>query len=68
MDKHKLEYAVKTAGYTIQDFCVVVGISRSAFYKKCNGLSEFTQSEIERIVDVLNLKTPVGIFFAEKVS
>ena len=64
MDKHKLEYEIKSAGYSIQAFCKKVGISRSAFYKKCNGTSEFTQSEIERIVIALHLETPVGIFFA----
>ena len=31
-------------------------------------LSEFTQGEIQKIVDFLNLETPVGIFFDAKVS
>ena len=68
MDKYKLEYAIKAAGYTIQEFCQKIGVSRSAFYKKCNGTSEFTYSEIQRIVRTLKLDSPVGIFFADVVS
>ena len=45
-----------------------LGISRSAFYRKCRGITEFTQSEIQRIVDYLQLESPMGIFFDEKVS
>ena len=37
-------------------------------YRKCNGISEFTQGEIQKIVDFLNLETPMGIFFDVKVS
>lgn len=65
MDKLKLEYEIKRQGMTVQALCSRVGISRCAFYRKCNGKSEFTRSEIERIVAVLGLATPMGIFFAE---
>ena len=68
MDKLKLEYEIKKKGYTLEQFCKKLGMSRAAFYRKCNGQSEFTQSEIQKMVDCLELETPVGIFFAEKVS
>lgn len=64
MDKALLEYEMKKKGVTIDEMCKVIGISRSAFYRKCNGTSEFTQSEIQTIVDYLNLESPMGIFFA----
>lgn len=63
MNKALLEYEMKTRGVSIGDMCAELGISRSAFYRKCNGLSEFTQGEIQHIVDFLKLATPVGIFF-----
>lgn len=63
MDKALLEYEMKKRGVTIEKMCEVLKISRSAFYRKCNGTSEFTQSEIQMIVDFLNLESPVGIFF-----
>ena len=63
MDKALLEYEMNKRNITIGEMCKVLGISRSAFYRKCNGMSEFTQSEIQTIVDYLKLESPVGIFF-----
>ena len=68
MNKAKLLDAMKTQGVSIQDMCSKLNMSRSAFYRKCNGISEFTQNEIQHIVDILQLESPMGIFFAEKVS
>ena len=68
MDKVKLEYEMKKRDVSILMMCQELGISRSAFYRKCNGISEFTMSEIQKIVDYLHLETPVGIFFTQEVS
>ena len=64
MDKALLEYEMNKRNVTIGEMCDVLDISRSAFYRKCNGKSEFTQSEIQTIVDYLELDSPVGIFFS----
>lgn len=68
MDKYKLEYEMKKRKISQEELCKKIHISRSVFYRKCNGLSEFTQSEIQAIIDFLGLESPMGIFFAEKVS
>ena len=68
MDKALLEYEMKKKGVSIADMCEKLDCSRSAFYRKCNGISEFTHSEIQAIVDFLGLDSPVGIFFTSKVS
>lgn len=68
MDKALLEYEMKKNGVSNAEMCQKLGMSRSAFYRKCNGISEFTQSEIQTIVDLLGLASPVGIFFKERVS
>lgn len=68
MDKALLEYKMAGKGKSIADMYKMLGISRSAFYRKCNGKSEFTHSEIQKIVDYLELDSPVDIFFAHKVS
>ena len=65
MDKFLLEYEMKKNGFSVERLCKKIGISRSAFYKKCNGKSDFTQSEIQAIVDLLHLESPVAIFFAK---
>ena len=68
MNKALLEYEMKLKGKSISDMCSMLNISRSAFYRKCNGISEFTLSEIQKIVDFLELNSPVEIFFTQKVS
>lgn len=68
MDKYRLEYEMKHRNVTRAQLCKALNISRSAFYRKCNGISDFTQSEIQKIIDYLGLDSPMGIFFAEKVS
>lgn len=65
MNKAKLEYEMRLHKVTHGEMCEVLGISRSAFYRKCNGKSEFTQGEIQKIVNYLHLDTPVEIFFAD---
>lgn len=64
MNKALLEYTMSEKGKSIADMCNMLNISRSAFYRKCNGKSEFTMSEIKKIVDYLKLTSPVEIFFA----
>ena len=68
LDAIRLEYEVKKKGYNIERFCKDLGMSKSAYYRKIKGVTEFTQGEIQKIVDLLGLESPVGIFFREKVS
>ena len=68
VDKFKLEYEMKSRGITIEKMCTDIHMSRSAFYRKCNGITQFTQREIQSIVDYIGLESPMGIFFTEKVS
>lgn len=65
MDKALLQYEMSKNGISIGELCEKIGISRSAFYRKCNGKSDFTKSEIQAIVDLLHLESPVAIFFAK---
>lgn len=65
MNKALLEYEMKRKGKSISDMCQMLEISRVAFYRKRNGISEFTQSEIKKIVDYLELQSPMEVFFAE---
>lgn len=63
MDKNLLEYEMNKRNVTIKMMCEKLGISRSAFYRKCNGITEFTLGEIQAIIDYLSLSSPDGIFF-----
>ena len=68
MDILKLEYEVKKRGYTINDFIKIIGLSKSAYYRKRTGITEFTLGEVQKIIDTLGLESPMGIFFTGEVS
>ena len=68
MDIFKLDYELKKKGMSAEDLCKAIGISRSAYYRKRCGKTEFTHSEIVKICKLLNLESPVEIFFADMVS
>lgn len=68
MDKFRLEYERKKKGVSIADFCSEIGISESSYHRKCDGKTQFTLEEINRIVDYLELESPMDIFFANRVS
>lgn len=68
MDALKLKYVIQSHGYSVEEISKKLGISRTAFYRKCNGKSEFVQSEIQKLIELLEIDNPVEIFFAHKVS
>ena len=63
MDAIRLEYEMKKKGYNVERLCKELGMSKSAYYRKLRGASEFTVKEVERIMEILNLTSPMGIFF-----
>ena len=65
MDKALLQYEMSKKGITTAIICKKLDMSRSAFYRKCNGKSEFSQKEIQAIMDLLELDSPMAIFFAK---
>ena len=70
MDKYRLEYEIKRRGLVKEDVQQAIGLSRTAFYRKCNGITDFTLSEVRAIADFLGLSPDdiLDIFFAKKVS
>lgn len=68
MDKDLLYYEMKKRKVSVDDLCAKIGISKTAFYRKCAGKTEFTVKEVKGIVKALDLQSPIDIFFADKVS
>ena len=68
MNKALLRYEMEKKGISPASMALHLGIGRSTFWKKCNGISEFRQSEIAKIIEILDLKDPASIFFANEVS
>ncbi len=68
MDMFKLDYELKSKGVSVENLCEHLGISKSAFYRKKRGATQFTLEEIKKICSLLKLDTPMEIFFTDKVS
>lgn len=70
MDKYKLEYFIKNKNMDKKTLCDILNMSVSAFYRKCNGITEFTREEIAKIAEILELSGEdiLSIFFTKKVS
>lgn len=69
INRYKLEYLMKRKGISVDDMCTACGISRSAWYRKLKGQTEFTLKEVRAITDVLDQEDALfDIFFASEVS
>lgn len=70
MNSNKLKARMVEKGINGQTLSAEIGISESAFYRKMNGVSEFTLSEITSIAKVLEMDdmSMLAIFFADEVS
>lgn len=68
MNKLALEMAVREKGYKEKDFCEAVKIKKTAWYRKKNGVSDFTLSEITRIAGIIGMDRAKDIFFDQEVS
>jgi hypothetical protein len=66
--KARLEYEMKIRNVTVDMICDVLNISKAAWYRRLRGDTEFTQGEIQAIINYLKLESPMGIFFTEEVS
>lgn len=68
MNKALLRYEMERKRVTTGDMLKFLHISRSAFWRKCNGISEFRQSEIKKIIEMLQIDDPTSVFFSDEVS
>lgn len=68
MNSTKLTNTMRQAGVTKRQAREYLGISRTAFYRKSNGKSEFTLAEIRKLMELLNLESADEIFFDREVS
>ncbi len=70
LDRLLLEYYIKKSGRNVEAYCKDVGISRSAYFRKTHGESEFTQGEIQSSIDCgyVPRESVMQVFFPGKVS
>lgn len=65
INKNKLKAKVIENGLTMEKVAKELDINVTTLYRKINGTSDFTRSEMHKIKDLLNLsiKDAVDIFF-----
>jgi predicted transcriptional regulator len=63
-----LREAMSEKNITVVQMCHELGISRKAFWSKCKGITEFKQSEIAKIIELLGPDRGTAIFFPESVA
>ena len=70
MNSRELKAEMIRQDKTVDDLCTALGISRSAWFRKIKGVSEFTQGEISGLRFELGLDDhqTAKIFFANEVS
>lgn len=55
MNNGELRVALVRNKVSNRDLAMMIGLSEQALYNKINGMTEFKNSEIKRIAEVLNL-------------
>ena len=70
MNSKELKVQMIRKEKTVDDLCTALGISRSAWFRKISGESEFTQGEISGLRFELDLDDEQTgmIFFSNEVS
>lgn len=67
MQKDELKAIIVSNGKTQADVAKHLGMSPNTFGRKINA-GEFGTSDIDKMIDYLNIKDPMWIFFDRKVS
>ena len=55
MNKTELQAEMKRKGFTYETMSKALGISENGFWRKVNGINDFTLPEIQIIIEKLNL-------------
>ena len=63
MNAELLRKIMRDKGITVNRMCEAIGIGRKAFWSKCKGKTEFKQSEIVKIIDLVGTENGNAIFF-----
>lgn len=65
MDFKELKARMVLQDINNEDLAQKIGVSKSAFYRKMNGTTEFTRDEIQKIIDILHINSTdaIRIFF-----
>lgn len=67
-DKKRFKAQMILAGVTMKDLAEELGVDESTMYRKINLDGNFTREQINKLVQVLKIDTPMDIFFAQEFA
>jgi DNA invertase Pin-like site-specific DNA recombinase len=67
-DKKRFKAQVVLSGKTYQEIAKELGVDQSTLYRKINADGNFTRSEINALIDILDIENPQDIFFAQELA
>lgn len=67
-DKNLFKAQLVLAGITVKQLAEFLGINESTMYRKINADGDFSRSEINKMIDILNIEHPEDIFFSKKLA
>lgn len=67
-DEIKFRQAVLASGKTYREIAKALDINESTLSRKITNGGSFTRDEINTLIDFLDIKDPMEIFFARKLA
>lgn len=67
-DRKRLQAQMVLKGETAKSLSEKLEINESTFYRKCSNDGDFSRSEINKIIDILDIEDPAVIFFANELA
>lgn len=67
-DERRFKAAMVLAGVSQKELAQKLGIDVSTLYRKVRANGDFSRSEINAIIQILNIEKPAEIFFADELA
>lgn len=67
-DKNRFRAQLVLIGMTMKELAEQLGIDESTLYRKVSSDGNFTREEINRMISIMHIEDPMGIFFARKLA
>jgi DNA-binding phage protein len=67
-DRRKLQAQMVLKGYNVSQVAEMLGINSATMYRKLGNDGDFSRTEINQLIDILDIKDIRGIFFAPSVA
>ncbi len=67
-DRKRFKAQLILAGVSMKELAEALGIDESTLYRKVSADGSFTREEINKMIDVLKIESPMDIFFTQELA